>query len=482
MATQPPPDGGPPAPALEDLVALGDRLAAAGLDEQAIVDATARSIGEALRCAAVVFVARDDLLIPEGVHHRDPDGAAMIRSIFESVPHATEGGLLGPVFQGGQPLIVPEVPDELLRTAYPLPEHGAYFDRFGVSSLVLSPMRSPTGTTLGVVAAAAERSRAPFTEADVLVATDLCRRVTLAIENARFHAEAAAAVSRLHAIVEASADAVITIDAHGTVIDANQATAGVFGWEPGELVGRGIECLMPRTTAERHRGFLDRYLQGGPAHVIGQRRIVEAVHRDGHEFWAELSVAELADHGRGVVFTGFVRDVTDRVARQAELARLADLDPLTGALNRRALTSRAVELLGQARRQGGSVTIAFVDLDRFKAVNDEHGHEAGDEVLRITADRIRSSIRRDDALGRWGGDEWVVAAPGAPGVDPVTEAGALKARVERAVHGPVRVADAAAPVVLSATVGCAVHPVDGDDFEQLVRVADRAMFAAKPRR
>lgn len=481
MATQRPPGTGPPAPSLEALVALGDRLAAAGLDESAIVDATARSIGEALQCAAVVFVARRDLLIPEGVHHRDPEGAALIRSIFESVPHPTEGGLLGPVFQSGEPLIVPEVPDELLRTAYPRPEHGAYFDRFGVSSLVLSPMRSSTGATLGVVAAAAERARAPFADADVLVATDLCRRVTLALENARFHAEAEAAVGRLHAIVEASADAVITIDAQGTVIDANRATATVFGWEPDELAGQGIECLMPPSTAEAHRGFLDRYLQGGPARVIGQRRVIEAIHRDGHHFWAELSVAELADDGRGALFTGFVRDVSDRVARHQELARLADLDPLTGALNRRALTSRAVEMIRRAREHGGSVTIAFIDLDRFKAVNDEHGHEAGDEVLQITADRIRSSIRRDDALGRWGGDEWVVAAPRASGSDPAAEATALSHRVARAVYGPVRVADAAAPVVLSASVGCAVHPLDGEDFDELVRLADQAMFAAKPR-
>lgn len=146
---------------LRSIVSLGDRLADAGLDEQAIVTETARAIGATLSCAAVVFVARDDRLVPEGVHHRDPEGARLIRSIFESVPHPTEGGLLGPVFQSGEPMIVPEVPDDLLRSAYPLPEHGAYFDRFGVSSLVLSPMRSASGDVLGVVAAAAERGRPP---------------------------------------------------------------------------------------------------------------------------------------------------------------------------------------------------------------------------------------------------------------------------------------------------------------------------------
>lgn len=466
------------APSLADLVALGDRLAAAGLDEHAVVTEAARTISEVLRCAAVVFLARDDVLVPEGVHHGDPEGAALIRSIFDSVPHPTEGGLLGPVFQSGEPLIVAEVPEELLRTAYPRPEHRAYFDRFGVASLVLSPMRSTSDEVLGVVAAAAEHGRAPFTDADVLVATDLCHRVTVAIENARLHAAAAAAAARLHAIVEASADAVVTIDQHGTVISANRATEAVFGWCPSALVGRPVTTLMPATTAAEHAGFLDRYLAGGTPQVIGHRRVLEAVRADGSTFWAELSVAEIDDE-TGRVFTGFVRDVSDRVARQADLARLAELDPLTGALNRRALTARAHDMIVDAREHGGSVAIAFVDLDRFKAVNDAHGHRAGDEVLQIATDRIRSSIRHDDALGRWGGDEWVVVAPRDPTVDGPAEAAALAARIVGAVHGPVRVADAAAPVVLSASVGVAVHPVDGDGLDELVRRADRAMFAHK---
>lgn len=466
---------------LRSIVSLGDGLADAGLDEHAIVSEAARAIGASLSCAAVVFVARGDRLVPEGVHHRDPEGARLIRSIFESVPHPTEGGLLGPVFQGGEPLVVPVVPDELLRAAYPLPEHGAYFDRFGVGSLVVCPMRSASGDVLGVVAAAAERDRPAFAEGDVLAATELCQRVTMAIENARLHAEAASAATRLHAIVEASTDAVVTIDTDGRVLSANQATAAVFGWSPDDLVGRSVGVLMPTATAAHHHEFLDRYLGGGAPQVIGQRRVIEAVHRDGHNFWAELSVAEITDGG-AIAFTGFVRDVTDRVAHHAELARLADLDPLTGVLNRRALAARATELLEDATARGGTVAIAFIDLDHFKAVNDEHGHEAGDAVLRIAADRIRSAIRRDDALGRWGGDEWVVVAPRTPGADPVDDVDAMAGRIARAVQGPVRVADAAAPVVLAASVGVAVHPKDADDFDHLVLLADHAMFAAKPPR
>ena len=412
------------------------------------------------------------------MRHRDPDGAALIRSIFESVPHPTEGGLLGPVFARGEPLIVPEVPDELLRGAYPRPEHGAYFDRFGVTSLILSPMRASSGRTLGVVAAAAEHSRSPFTDADVLVATDLCRRVTLALENARLHAEAAGTASRLHAIVEASTDAVITIDATGTVVDANAATEAIFGWRPEALVGRSIEVLMPVATALRHAGFLERYLDGAPPRVIGQRRVVEARRSDGRRFWAELSVAEIAG-GDTPLFTGFVRDVSERMQHEAELSRLAERDELTGLLNRRAIAREVEERLRDVDEHGGMAAVVFLDLDDFKAVNDERGHDVGDAVLRIAARRVRSCVRTDDAIGRWGGDELLVAARREEDRDAAGDAAAIADRVREAVDGPVRVDDAPTPVHLSASVGWSVYPRDAPDVQGLVRHADQAMFAAK---
>lgn len=462
---------------LAALVALGDRLARAHLDEHEIVQVTARSISETLACAAVVFLVRDGLLVPEGVHHRTDEGARLIRAIFESVPHPLEGGLLGPVLSSGEALVVPVVPDELLRSAYPRPEHAEYFDRFGVSSLVLSPMRSGD-VVLGVVAAAAEHGRPPFTEADVLVATDLCQRVTMALDNARLHEGASAAAARLQAIVDASADAVVTIDATGHVLSANAATEAIFLWPPHELIGQSIEVVMPASIAAAHRGFLDRYLAGGEAQVIGQRRILEAERRDGSHFWAELSVAEINDGGPRL-FTGFVRDVSDRVEHQAELTRLADLDALTGTLNRRAMTTRLTRLFETAVRTGDSVVIAFADLDGFKAVNDRLGHAAGDAILRIAADRVRAHIRDDDLLGRWGGDELLVA--GIRRRDDAAEGSELARRIRDAVHGPVRLADTDADVTLSASVGWSSFPDDSDDVDALVRLADTAMFEDKRR-
>lgn len=462
---------------LAALVALGDRLARAHLDEREIVQATARSISETLECAAVVFLVRDDLLVPEGVHHRTEEGSVLIRSIFDSVPHPLEGGLLGPVVASGEALVVPVVPDELLRSAYPRPEHAEYFDRFGVSSLVLSPMRSGD-VVMGVVAAAAEHGREPFTQTDVLAATDLCQRVTMALDNARLHADAAAAASRLQAIVDASTDAVVTIDRSGRVLSANAATEVIFGWPPQELVGRSIEVVMPPATAEEHQGHLDRYLSGGEPHVIGRRRILEAQRRDGSRFWAELSVAEI-DDGTTSAFTGFVRDVSDRVEHHAELSRLADVDALTGALNRRAMSMQLTRLFESAIRSGDSVVIAFADLDGFKSVNDRLGHAAGDAILRIAADRIRANIRTDDLLGRWGGDELLVA--GVRRRDRAAEGSDLAQRIRTAVFGPVRLADTEADVTLSASVGWSTFPDDSDDVDALVRLADAAMFEDKRR-
>lgn len=172
----------------------------------------------------------------------------------------------------------------------------------------------------------------------------------------------------------------------------------------------------------------------------------------------------------------------DSVARHdRDMRRVAYSDALTGLANRLAFRTELDQRLREMHGAGGQLVLLFADLDDFKGVNDTLGHEAGDEVLRIAAGRIRSSIRHDDALGRWGGDEWVVVAPRDPRRDGTDEAAVLAGRVASAVRGPVRVADAAAPVVLAASVGVAVYPEDARDFDELVRLADRAMFAVKPR-
>lgn len=162
-------------------------------------------------------------------------------------------------------------------------------------------------------------------------------------------------------------------------------------------------------------------------------------------------------------------------AELAEARRLARLDPLTRAWNRRAIVELLQRELERARRERGRVAVLFIDLDRFKAINDRHGHAAGDAVLCEAAVRMRAVVRPYDPVGRYGGDEFVVIIAGTG-----AERGA--ARAAAAIAAGLRGRPVAAPageVKVTASIGVAVAPVGARDPERLIADADRAMYAAK---
>lgn len=164
-------------------------------------------------------------------------------------------------------------------------------------------------------------------------------------------------------------------------------------------------------------------------------------------------------------------------AELTEARRLARTDPLTRAWNRRAIVELLRRELERARREGGRVGVLFIDLDRFKRINDTCGHAAGDAVLREAAERIRAVVRPDDPVGRYGGDEFVVIVAGA-GVErsAVRAAAAIAAGLRRR---PVAKSAGEGEVRVTASIGVAVAPPGARDPERLIAAADRAMYAAK---
>jgi diguanylate cyclase (GGDEF)-like protein len=158
--------------------------------------------------------------------------------------------------------------------------------------------------------------------------------------------------------------------------------------------------------------------------------------------------------------------------RNAELDRVSRTDALTGLHNRRHLEERLAEQTSLVKRHGVDLGLLLIDVDRFKRVNDEHGHAAGDAVLRILAGRVREAIRVEDVPGRWGGEEFLVLLP-ATGRDGT---GSVGERVRHSVAAdPFQLGDIELPVTVS--VGAAAGVEDG--WEGLVRRADGALYAAK---
>ena len=175
-----------------------------------------------------------------------------------------------------------------------------------------------------------------------------------------------------------------------------------------------------------------------------------------------------------IVFTSRRWKDTVRESAQAAAHR-ALYDPLTGLPNRILLHERLTEALAKARQHEARVAVLFIDLDRFKAVNDEYGHDEGDKVLIAIADRLQHSLRHDDSVARFGGDEFVVYLHG---VTEMEVARSIADKIRHAVNKPIEGRDGQQYTV-DASVGVSLYPDDGLDVETLLRVADSRMFDQK---
>jgi diguanylate cyclase (GGDEF)-like protein/PAS domain S-box-containing protein len=199
---------------------------------------------------------------------------------------------------------------------------------------------------------------------------------------------------------------------------------------------------------------------------------------DGHDVWIrdEMTVVRGAHDDREPLFYGVFLDVTERKRMESELERLALFDPLTGLPNRILFVDRLRQVLDRPRRLA-TTAVYFVDLDRFKRINDSLGHAAGDDVLCEIARRLRSVLRPEDTIARFGGDEFTIMCESVGGV---LEAVGVADRLQRPLSQPLRAGGA--ELRLSASIGVALaEPGDGVDGERLIGDADAAMYRAKER-
>jgi diguanylate cyclase (GGDEF)-like protein/PAS domain S-box-containing protein len=265
--------------------------------------------------------------------------------------------------------------------------------------------------------------------------------------------------------------------------------------------GRGGQCLYISPSIERVLGFSqaewmeDSNLWDDMLHPDDAERVItneEECARsgetlvqeyrircaDGRTVWIrdEMTVLRGADGNAAPLFFGVFLDVTDRKTMEAELERLALEDSLTGLPNRALFSDRLSHAL-ERRERDQATAIYFLDLDRFKRINDSLGHSAGDDVLREVAERLQRALRPDDTVARFGGDEFTVLCESVGGV---LEAVAVADRLQRELSAPLRVGGA--ELRLSASIGVALAEA-GDEVDgvRLIEDADAAMYRAKER-
>ena len=282
---------------------------------------------------------------------------------------------------------------------------------------------------------------------------------------------------RMRLTLQSIGDAVLCTDAQGRITYLNPVAERMTGWQAFDAAGRHIDEVAPLTVGGGDApGTISPLRQAlAQASALGPTRGVALLRSDGQRFEVEESASPITDlHGQVTGGVMVLHDISEIAAMAARLAHMAYYDALTDLPNRSLLHDRAYQALAQARRDGASVAVVYLDLDGFKEVNDTLGHDVGDLLLAQFARRLRTAVRANDTVSRQGGDEFVVLLAG-----PADGArAAVVARKILATCDEVFML-AGTPARVGVSGGIALFPQHGDSFEVLSRNADTAMYAAK---
>jgi len=272
-------------------------------------------------------------------------------------------------------------------------------------------------------------------------------------------------------VFEASSEGIVLLDAQGHVLSANRAICKAGGLDPGELIDLPLDFVMlDQVPAPQASEIWSTAEQRG-----WWRGEVAMQHREGGSYpaWAVLTaVRDTTGEVAHYIFSCL--DITDRKASEEKVRYLAHHDALTGLPNRSVAETRLQQAIQQSRRTGQPLAVLFIDLDRFKTINDSLGHQTGDALLRQVALRLGHCIRDADTVSRFGGDEFVVLLNGISGSG---EALQIAQRLRVALSAPYAVDTVELNV--SCSVGIAMFPDDAQDMDELMRHADAAMYEAK---
>ena len=254
----------------------------------------------------------------------------------------------------------------------------------------------------------------------------------------------------------------------------SEQARNIFGFESSEVLGLPLDA-NPMLHEDQTAGMADvvrRLLSGVEPRATGLTRNRR---RDGSEIWCEwYHSALLGEDGQIVSILSFVQDVSARIQAEERLQHMATRDALTGLPNRLLLHERLSQAIAQARRGGRRVGVLFIDLDRFKNVNDTLGHRIGDELLKHVTSAVASTLRETDLLARLGGDEFMVIVED---FDDPQVLGRIAQKLLDAIAQPFRIEEH--DIYVTSSIGIAVYPDDSDDPEELLKHADVAMYRSK---
>lgn len=266
-------------------------------------------------------------------------------------------------------------------------------------------------------------------------------------------------------------DSLVITDLQGIITDWNKGSENLYGYSKKEIIGQPVDILhLPEDTEHITSEVISSVEKYGK--WTGEVRML---HKDGHIGWIESMCVPLFDANHQLVGAlGVNRDISDRVKETKRLEHLAHYDQLTEIPNRYLVFDRIDHLIDQSERDMRTFALLFIDLDKFKIINDTKGHAFGDQVLVEVSLRLKQSIRNSDTVARIGGDEFVILLENM--IDKSNVDSVIKTIMDT-ISRPFKINDE--KLTVSCSIGVSIYPDDGITTDSLIATADKAMYNNK---
>ena len=272
-------------------------------------------------------------------------------------------------------------------------------------------------------------------------------------------------------VFETTGEAIMVTDAEGRILMVNPAFSTITGWNAADAIGNTASILKSgRYPPEFYAGMWNALRDSGhwEGEIWNRRKSGEI-----YAQWVKMN-AICDSRGQVKRYVSLFSDITQRKTEEEKVWHQANFDSLTGLANRNLFHDRLERSMARARRDQRQLGLMFIDLDRFKWINDTLGHAAGDNLLVETAARLQSCVREEDTVARLGGDEFAIVLQGHPDHDTLQ---IVADKILAALASPYALGGT--PLTISGSVGIAIFPNHGDDAGSLLRNADSAMYQAK---
>ncbi len=311
-----------------------------------------------------------------------------------------------------------------------------------------------------------------FTPELVALLEEMVGDLSFALDNmdnnaARAAAEVAVKASeqRIRTLFERAVDGIFVVSENHRIIEANPAALAMLGYSLDEMLKLSVQDIL--TEASRQR-----LAERGGSSLSAVPHVDEVMHqrKDGTVFAADVSTSPLP----GQQLLAIVRDVSDRKQAAARIDFLANHDALTGMPNRTLMRDRITQAINHAKRRGGQLALMYLDLDRFKVINDGYGHPFGDKLLKAVGERLVPVVREGDTVARQSGDEFLVLLAD---LHKFSDAYTVSQKILDAFAPPFQVEGR--EVYVSLSIGISVYPENGEDADELISHADVAMSRSK---